>query len=832
MNIISTINDKRFSFNNIQYLKNYVTEVHGNKIEIFNCYEREDVLAELAHYSTFMVDGVRYPNALALQAALLPVLYSRSNLGGDSPDIDQDNIDIFYYMRSASASAESVLAQINSLEMYTLDAKQSLWFVVTIPGAAGVNGRALQPHTYKYKMINYGKGTYGQGAYQLAITDIELVYAAEAIVQDIRLQPDTQVVTVGNTTQTISSWVNSQSPALAISAHSEAYTLFNATINGTEVSYIWAGGAGTYGSNSSRSVASDFLLLPETVVATNQDNIDIKKTFVLQGLYDINTILGKINNLAPYAVNEKQSVWFVSRSVSRPLAPNLDLLRPVATINPLLLKYKMLNKGKGIYGAGQTQLSAADIELVYSNEASLNDIEVAVETDIVPFTLSAEQTISQWLNTLSPAKAIQPQEEGYTLFKSTATDNKTYLWIGSGGTYGSGRSQSSEDNFQLLNEAITPVNQDNVDIKKSFTIPNNYTTATILAAINRLRAYEIKETQSVWFIGSQRAILQRPVTPGVTGPIRFVTPLVLKYKMLNKGKGWYGQGGIALTSADIELVYTNEASLEDLESSAETQIINFNLTEGQTISDWLNNQNPNITLQPQEEGYTIFKGIVNDEEVSYLWIGTAGRHGTGRTPSTSEDFQLLNDVSPAPFVPTYSQVLGQNNRTLEYAIHVHEDTDATTAYGTDIQHRSRNGNSISVDFEQPVGNVRYLIPAKPADDSFAMQSDVHKPVKTIGVTTRGFEDGNYTLQAEDRDKWLLFVIPIDFIIKIPDSIFEAHTLIEGEVADAGQATFLGDGITLHHGASENPKSAEKNSVFGLKFRTATDVSLYGKLELR
>jgi hypothetical protein len=831
MNIITTINDKRFSFNNIQYLKNYVTEVHGSKIEIFNCYEREDVLAELAHYNTFMVDGVRYPNALALQAALLPVLYSRSNLGGDSPDIDQDNIDIVHYIKSASASAESVLAQINNLEMYTLDAKQSLWFIVTIPGAAGVNGRALQPHTYKYKMTNYGKGTYGQGAFQLALTDIELVYAAESTVQDVGLQPGTQVVTVGSTTQTISNWVNGQSPALALSAHAEAYTVFKATVNGTEVSYIWAGGAGTYGSNSSRSIASDFLLLPETVVATNQDNIDIKKTFVLQGLYDIDTILGKINNLAPYAVNDKQSVWFVSRSVSRPLAPNLDLLRP-AVINPLLLKYKMLNKGKGIYGAGQTQLTAADIELVYSNEASLNDIEVAVETHVVPFTLTAGQTISQWLNILNPAKAIQPQEEGYTLFKSTAADNKTYLWIGNAGTYGSGRTQSSEDNFQLLNEAITPVNQDNIDIKKSFTIPNNYTTATILAAINRLRAYEIKETQSVWFIGSQRALIQRPATPGVIGPIRFVAPLALKYKMLNKGKGWYGQGGIALTSADIELVYTNEASLEDLESGAETQIINFNLAQGQTISDWLNNQNPNIAIQPQEEGYTIFKGVVNDEEVSYLWIGTAGRYGVGRTSSINEDFQLLNDVAPAPFVPTYSQVLGQNNRTLEYAVHVHENTDATTAYGTDIQHRSRNGNSVSIDFEQPVGTVRYLIPAKQADDSFAMQSDVHKAVKTIAMTTPGFENGIYTLQAEDRDKWLLFVIPTDFIIKIPDAIFEANTLIEGEVADLGQATFSGNEITLHYGASENPKSAEKNSVFGLKFRTATDVSLYGKLELR
>jgi len=831
MNIISTVNDKRFSINNIQYLKNYVTEVHGNKIEIFNCYERHDVLLELTHYSNFMVDGVRYPNVTDLQAALLPVLYSRNNLGGDSPDIDQDNIEIVHYLRSASALPESILAQINSLEMYTLDDKQSLWFIVSVPGAPGLNGRITNPDVYKYKMINYGKGTYGLGAFQLSITDLELAYAAQATVQDVKAHANTQIINYGAITTSIASWVQVHNPAFTIPAPADTYTIFTGTINGTATTYLWVGTAGTNGIGGRLTSASDFLAIQETVVTTEQDNVDIKKSFFLRGTFDSLTIINTINNLPAYIVNDNQSVWFVARELTF-LEVGLEVSIPPRNTNPLVYKYKMLNKGKGIYGSGHTQLRSSDIELVYSNEASSNDLETAVETDIVSFTLATGQTISQWLNTQITAIVIQPQEEGYTIFKSTGTDNKSYLWIGNTGTYGSGRTQSVDDNFQLLNEAIIPINQDNIDIKKSFTIPNNYTTASFVSAINNLRAFEVKETQSVWFIGRQQTMIQVPNSPALELPVRFLGPLILKYKMLNEGKGWYGQGGIAITASDIELVYTNEASLEDLESGAETQIITFSLTQNQTVSQWLNSQIPDKTVQSQEEGYTIFKGTVNNEELSYLWIGSAGRYGTGRMQSTTADFQLLNDVAPAPFVPGYSQVLGQSNRTLQYAVHINEDTDATTAYGADVVHTSRSGQSVTIDFEEPTGTASYIIPAKPTNDIFAMVSDVHKPVKMVVTTTAGFADGTYTLHAEDKDKWLLFKIATDFTIKIPDAVFAANTLIEGETGDIGQATFTGSGITINHGASENPKTAEKNSVFGLKFRSATEVSLYGKLELR
>jgi hypothetical protein len=834
--IISPVNDKRFSVNNIQYLKNYVTAVNGNRVEIFNCYERSDVLVPLTHYSAFRVEGVAYPNALALQAALLPLLYSRSNLGGDSPDIDQDNLDVVRYVRSASANPESILASINTLETYTLDAKQSLWFVVSVPGVPGLNGRLTNPNIYKYKMVNYGKGTYGRDAFQLAVADIEMLHTSTATAADIALQPGTQTYDFGILNNiTIRNWLISQNPAITLQPQNVGYTLFKGTVNGSATTYLWVGANGT------APAQTDFLALGGTTVVTEQDNVDIKKTFTLPGrLYTINTILGLVNNLPAYTVNERQSVWFVGSErvtfVIEDIPDPLSIRGRFALTNPLIVKYKMLNKGKGIYGAGQTQLTASDLELVYNNEATINDLESVTSTQIIPFTLTVGQTVSQWVNSRSATLNIQPQENGYTIFKSTvATEALSYLWIGEGGIYGNGAMQSSAEDFQLLNETVLPVNQDNIDVKKSFTIPNNYTSASILAAINGLSTYEVTETQSVWFTGRQRSALLITNTTDVDSlaPIRVTgNPLILKYKMLNKGKGRYGQGGIVLTLADIELIYTNEATLEDLESVAETRIIPFTLAEGQTISAALNSTGLTVPIQPQEEGYTIFRVTRGGEELSYLWIGAPGNYGNNGLRSSEADFQQLNDVAPAPFMSSYAQVLSQNSVTTQYAIHVNEDTDAKTAYGPDIIHEAISGKTSTLHFEEPVASISYSIPAKVANDVFAMRSDIHKPVKVITIGSVGFENGTYTLNADDKDKWLLFTIGTDFMIKIPEGTFTANTLIEGETADTGQATFVTSGnLVLHHGTSELPKTAEMNSVFGLKFRSETEVSLFGKLEL-
>lgn len=84
MNIINILNDKRFTLNGIQYFRNYVSVVRGDRIELFNCYERKDVLVPLSHFSQFTVNGSAYDSAAGLQEALIGVTYSRVTGDGAS----------------------------------------------------------------------------------------------------------------------------------------------------------------------------------------------------------------------------------------------------------------------------------------------------------------------------------------------------------------------------------------------------------------------------------------------------------------------------------------------------------------------------------------------------------------------------------------------------------------------------------------------------------------------------------------------------------------------------------------------------------------------------
>lgn len=87
MNVINNINDTAFELNGIMYLKNYMSRPYGNKLEIYNCYERDDVLVEQIHYQNFIVDGNTFLSVTDLQVALLLVLYNRNSLNdGNFPD--------------------------------------------------------------------------------------------------------------------------------------------------------------------------------------------------------------------------------------------------------------------------------------------------------------------------------------------------------------------------------------------------------------------------------------------------------------------------------------------------------------------------------------------------------------------------------------------------------------------------------------------------------------------------------------------------------------------------------------------------------------------------
>ncbi|MBE99310.1 hypothetical protein [Flavobacterium coralii] len=90
MHIISNLNDTRFTLDGAQYLKNYISRISENRITIFNCYDNKDVLLPWIVYSEVQLNGSVYPNAQALHAAILDVIYLRTTLG-NGPAFNQNN---------------------------------------------------------------------------------------------------------------------------------------------------------------------------------------------------------------------------------------------------------------------------------------------------------------------------------------------------------------------------------------------------------------------------------------------------------------------------------------------------------------------------------------------------------------------------------------------------------------------------------------------------------------------------------------------------------------------------------------------------------------------
>ncbi|RZK79343.1 MAG: hypothetical protein EOO85_03915 [Pedobacter sp.] len=377
MIVIKTLSGTRFTLNGIQYFKNYISAVYGNKIEIFNCYERKDVLLPQTHFNQFTVDGVYYSDAASLQSALLGVIYYRENLANGGVINDQDNIDIKKTFKILpNQTNQEILAKINNLPTYTVSEKQSVWFVgielgmevICEIGGTNMVNYVYDPRVVKYKMMNKGKGDYGIGALQLTLNDIELVYERVATDTDIIADPTTDTFSFGTLSgMSISEWLNTANPSIIIQPQDQGYTLFKGVESDFSKSYLWIGAPGLYGSSALQASISDFQIISDTVTnSVEQDNIDIRKAFNYLASDTTLQILSKINALASYSVNEKQSVWFTGH-------------RSVGTVRsatpPVTCMYKMMNNGKGVYGLGGTQLSLTDIELIYHKPFEVQEVE-------------------------------------------------------------------------------------------------------------------------------------------------------------------------------------------------------------------------------------------------------------------------------------------------------------------------------------------------------------------------------------------------------------------------------------------------------------------------
>lgn len=200
MNFINSLNDKHFTLNGVQYFRNYVSAVHGNKVEIYNCYERKDVLVPLAHFSEFNVDGTIYTSASQLQAALLELTYSRLTIG-DSSAIDQNNIgrvisagiigpaeNVFFNAASA------VVDKLNNMQI-VITSKQT---PVIVTAALLVSEGTYSYVSKRYKYIfKPGRGNWGLNGTEISWLQLELITVENYLVDHLLSEPNAIINNLG-----------------------------------------------------------------------------------------------------------------------------------------------------------------------------------------------------------------------------------------------------------------------------------------------------------------------------------------------------------------------------------------------------------------------------------------------------------------------------------------------------------------------------------------------------------------------------------------------------------------------------------------------------------
>jgi len=179
------------------------------------------------------------------------------------------------------------------------------------------------------------------------------------------------------------------------------------------------------------------------------------------------------------------------------------------------------------------------------------------------------------------------------------------------------------------------INQNNVDIVKYIytnDVFNLQGRDFIINLVNSLPQYTISEIQSWWINIITGIDAENPI------------PTLLKYKVINKGKGTYGIGGIQLTFNDLHLITIEKASAEDIVNLVSTVKIEFGDIGSSTIEDYLNSQIPSITIQDQIDGYTILYATIDGVDYAYLFIGSGGTYGLSDEQSNDNDFQVLTNI--------------------------------------------------------------------------------------------------------------------------------------------------------------------------------------------
>ncbi|MFV5702185.1 hypothetical protein ACM55F_09965 [Flavobacterium sp. XS2P12] len=168
---------------------------------------------------------------------------------------------------------------------------------------------------------------------------------------------------------------------------------------------------------------------------------------------------------------------------------------------------------------------------------------------------------------------------------------------------------------------------DNIKTEIAITAPIDPTAANFADVINALPSFTIDGKTIPTF---------KAISLG-TDPVTYYVEL------LNIGRGDYGIGNTALTTANIKIT-SFEPTVTEIETLSTTQTIDLG-SSASAIETVLNAKTPSILIQDQNTGYTVIKLTNGGVVESYLWLGVTGTYGAADLQSTAADFQLLSNVT-------------------------------------------------------------------------------------------------------------------------------------------------------------------------------------------
>lgn len=94
MIIINTVSAERFTLDGIEYFKNFTPIVAGDTIRLLNTYDSGIEIVKATNYAGYTVNGATFLSVAALQSALLPVIFTRADLGAGGGGSSDDTFTV------------------------------------------------------------------------------------------------------------------------------------------------------------------------------------------------------------------------------------------------------------------------------------------------------------------------------------------------------------------------------------------------------------------------------------------------------------------------------------------------------------------------------------------------------------------------------------------------------------------------------------------------------------------------------------------------------------------------------------------------------------------